>query len=223
MALTWSVCSILFLAVFGAKAFILEDDPLVDKVKAIIAKVDTYVSSHGFSDLNLPNIGTKPPVQLTNGGFRDFSSLYVQDATNVNQTTLSDGSTLYTFDIKVGLSEFVLHYDFDFSALVVKEKGNFSLSVQKNSADVTGSVVVQTNGTCEGKLISATVLVLGDFKITITPDNIPHVITEAILNLLSPLLIPTLNKEIKSVLPGSGLQNVFSTIACSELAQFYAM
>lgn len=220
MTPTRSVFALLLVAVLGARALILEDDPLVEKVKAIIANVNSYVSSHGFDELNIPDVGSRHPVQLKNGGFGVFSSIYVQDATGINETKQDDGSTLYTFNIKVGLSELVVHYDFDFSAIIIKEKGNFSLSVQKNSAEVSGSAVVKNDSTCEAQLTKVALLVLGDYKLTISPDNIPglHIISQAILDLISPLLLPSLNKSLRAALSSPGVQNVFSSIACPELA-----
>lgn len=220
MASTWSLCTILFAALFGARALPLQDDNLIEKVKTIIAHVDDYLATHGMNELLLPDIGifSFDPVKLRNGGFGEFSTIFVQDTSSVNKTQQGD-ETLYNFDIKLGLDELKVHYDFDISTILIKETGNFNLTLLKNSAQLTGSVNVESNKVCKAKLTSIQVLELGDYRIEI-PDDVSALIlvSEVILNAITPKLVPFFNTALRTALLVPGSQNIFSAIACSQLS-----
>ncbi|XP_014283952.1 uncharacterized protein [Halyomorpha halys] len=220
MALTWSFYTILFTTLFGARASTLGDDPLVEKVKTIIANVDDYLATHGMNELLLPDIGifSIEPIKLRNGGFGQFSTIYVQDATTVNKTQQEDGN-LYSFDLKLGLKELLVYYDFNISAIIIKEKGNFTLSVLKNSAQLTGSVSVLNNKICKAKLTNVRVLELEDYSIQLSKDTPALIlVSEMIFNIIGPKLVPLLNTALRAALLVPGVQNVFAAIACSELS-----
>lgn len=220
MFTAWSLCVILFAAVFSARAAPFDDDEdiLIDMVKNVITNINNFIEDHNLEHISLPNIGLLPidPIKLRHGQLGKFSTIELQDVTFINQTTMTDGSVLYSFDLLLGMKEFRFEYDFIlYAPFIFSQDGHFSLSPLRNSVEVSGKIVLKDK-TCDASLSNIRVAEYGHFKIDLQPNNMPHAtqITEDIMNLVSPLVLPITNKvmQIAAYLPP--VNRVLSSLVC---------
>lgn len=215
-----SFCAILFATVFGARAAPLEDDPLVEKVKEIIADVDNYLASNGLTELRIPNIDFPlSPVKIRNGGFGNFATIELQDGATVKEEKLEDNSTVYIFDIKVGLQELSFHYDYEVNTVIFMRAGNFSLSVADNSAELTGFAVIDKDSSCRAVLATAKVLRYGKYHIDLLPNDFPEAtaLSEEVLDFVTPFLLPFSNGALQASLLVPQVQQIFSEFTCKKI------
>lgn len=225
MFAVWTASAILFAAFFGAQSVPVRDDPVsVDAVKKIIENADNYLDDHHLSQLDLPNIGLLPidPVKLQNGQFGKLSTLELQEDPVIEQIKNKDGSSTYKFDVKLGLKELAIHYDFLINLFgVYKNNGQITLAINQNEMEVTGIVVVAADKTCDATLYSAEYLKYGDFKIDVQPNSIPEVtqVTESVMNYFSSKILPITNKALEASIFFPGFQNRFSEFLCKQLTQ----
>nr|XP_014283707.1 uncharacterized protein LOC106685509 [Halyomorpha halys] len=220
MFAAWSVCAILFASVFGARAAQLGDDPFIEKVKEIVAEVDDYLAATNQNELQIPDIDYPfSPLKIKNGAFGDFSTIELQDGASVKEKKLEDNSTVYSFDINVGLQELFFHYDFQVDTLVFKRAGNFSLSVQENSAKLTGLALVHSDKSCKAVLTKVKVLKYGNYQIDLQPNDFPQatVISQQILNFVTPFLLPFSNAALEASLFVPQVQQAFSEFTCKKI------
>nr|XP_014283699.1 uncharacterized protein LOC106685504 [Halyomorpha halys] len=223
MFTAWSVCVILSAAVFsaGAASFDDDEDILIEAVKGVVNNINNYIEDHNLEHIGLPNIGLLPidPLKLRNGQLGKFSTIELQDVTFINQTKMTDGTVLFSFDILLGLKEFRFEYDFIlYAPLLFNQNGHFSLSPMRNSIQVTGKVSIKDK-TCDAMLGNIRVAEYGHYKIQLEPNNMPYAtqITEDLMNFVSPLVLPITNKVIQIAAYLPPVNRVLSSIVCRVL------
>nr|XP_014283694.1 uncharacterized protein LOC106685499 [Halyomorpha halys] len=216
MVSTWAVSVILFSAFFGARS-----DDATEKVRQIVANFNHYLIVHEQTQLELPNIGILPidPIKLRNGHIGNFSSLEVHEEPIIEEIKNRDGSSTYKFDVKLGLSDLSVKYDFFANFLIYKRQGTFTFATKANEIEATGIVVVQADKSCDATLYSAKYLKYGDHQIIVEPSTFPLLseFTATLLNYVTPLIIPITNKVIEGTLFIPSFQKHFSDIVCQNM------
>lgn len=200
-----------------------EDDPSVQVVKNVITKANYYLEDHLLTELSLPNIGGYLPtdvVTLTGGKIGEFNTLVLREDPEIQQRTNTDGSTTYLFDVKLGLQQLGLQYQFKVKIIgfVIRE-GFVDLSPQENVVSAKGIVVVQKNGKCDAGFYGVSVDKLDSFKVLIQPEDIPGlgVVSQTILNFVTPRIIPVTNFALNGAVLSPTFQRSFSQFVCKEI------
>ena len=194
-------------------------------VQDVVSFADNYIKDHILTDVKLPNIGGYLPtdiVELSDGKLGAFDTMKVLGSPVVSARPNSDGSVTYLFDLSLGLQQLSLQYQFDVKLFGVQNKyGSVTISPTENSVRAKGLVLIKKDRTCEADLRSLAVTSFSNYVIEVTPINIPQLqlITETILNFVSPKLIPVSNVALQGVIFAPGFQHIFSEIVCEVLNQ----
>ena len=215
-----TVTALLFSGVFGATSVLLSaDDPFVLKAKQVISKANNYITDHSLTSISLPALNIPfNPLSLSEGKLSQFNTIQLAGDPVIYQRPNADGTSTYTFDLELALNVIVMEYQFKISLFgPFSQNGQVTINPQKNTLRAKGVIVVGPN--CDASITGADVTKFEDFQIDVEPDDIPYAssISETILNIVSPHLLPMTNLAIKGILFVPSFQENFSEFICKNI------
>lgn len=188
MASSLTACVVFIAAFFSAGGVPLkEDDPLVAKVKQIVANVNSYLEENKQGQIQLPDVGnfSVDNIVLTNLKLSNFSTMEFLRGPFVEQN-----QSLSTFNVTLRLQTFNYQFDFDVNTNI-KQKGHMTLTPQDNYYLIEGLVEISQNKSCQANLTTIDFDDYGHIQIDTQPDNIPDKdeMIQQIFSLISPTYI----------------------------------
>lgn len=188
-------------------------------VKALVESVDNFLKDHHVTVLRLPNIGVLPtdPIRLRKGTLEGLDTMQVLEEPVINKKRNKDNSTTFMFFVNLGIQELSFHYDLESSVPKVRG-GEVWLTPAGNSLEAAGIVVVGDE-VCDARLYSVVVEEFGEFRIDISPTDIPAManLTEIIFEYAVPKLMEVVDAAFEAETLDRGFQAWFSDFVCLHL------
>ena len=200
----------------------VRSEDLKDTVRSVVVNTNRYIAENNIDHISLPDFTDSQSMHellLKNIKMGNFSSAELKEVAFVNRTEIG-GSSLYRYDIVLGLKPAAISYDFQLTIEgMFPMSGKAVIAAQNNSYEVKGTLLMKEDGTCQAVLESIEFRELKNFVVNLRPRSVSYMSSfkKNFLDTMAPHLVPRINKVFEELIQHPKFQAIFSKIVCSNI------